>query len=147
MHRRTILIAIIMAVAAPRTFAQARQRATLYKNPQCDCCEGHATYLRGHGYDVTVVPTHDLDAIKSRHGVPERLAGCHTILVGGYVVEGHVPAQTLERLLRERPPIRGISLPGMPQGSPGMTGRKEEPFKIFEFGRNGTDKPAIYAVE
>jgi hypothetical protein len=118
--------------------------ATLYKNPQCGCCEGHAQYLRGFGWQVTVIPTHDLNAIKADNGVPEPLAGCHTMLVDGYVIEGHVPIATLNRLLTEKPAIKGISLPGMPAGSPGMGGEKEGPFTIYEIGES---VPKVYAVE
>ena len=78
-----------------------------------------------------------------QNGVPEKLAGCHTMLIGGYVVEGHVPVGAINKLLAERPVIRGISLPGMPEGSPGMTGTKTEPFTIYEI----SDETKVYAVE
>ena len=84
----------------------------------------------------------DLEPIKKKHSVPEAQAGCHTIEVGGYVVEGHVPAKIIDKLLAEKPPIKGISLPGMPEGSPGMGGTKTEPFKVLELG---TEK--VFAVE
>ncbi len=116
----------------------------LYKSPQCGCCEGYAKYLRRNGFTVTVKPTHDLSLIKRQHAVPKDLESCHTMLVEDYVVEGHVPLKTLNKLLQERPKIKGISLPGMPQGSPGMGGPKTEPFTIFQFG-NGEPKP--YVVE
>ena len=142
---RTVLAAMLaLAVAPPIASAGEKPAATLYKNPQCDCCEGYADYLRQNGYRVTVKPTHDLSLINKRHGVPENLEGCHTTMIGGYVVEGHVPVKTLDRLLTERPAIKGISLPGMPQGSPGMTGQKGQPFTIYEIS-GGT--PRIYAVE
>ena len=123
MDRRTFVVSLAAAAVAARANAQNNRQAILYKNPQCGCCEDYAKYLRGRGYKVEVIPTHDLDAIRAKHGVPESLGGCHTTLLDGYVVEGHVPAGAIERLLRERPHIRGISLPGMPQGSPGMTTR------------------------
>ncbi len=147
MRRRQFLVLIAAGAAAPLAGAQSPRSATLYKNPQCGCCEEHAKYLRRHGYEVTVVATHDLDRIKAEHGVPEPLYGCHTTLVGGYVVEGHVSAGVLDRLLRERPAIRGISLPGMPAGSPGMTGRKREPFKIYEIARQRAGEPRLYATD
>jgi hypothetical protein len=106
--------------------------ATLYKNPQCGCCEGHADHLRAGGFAVTSIETHDLSLLRQRHGVPAALVGCHLIEVGGYVVEGHVSAAIIRRLLAQRPAIKGISLPGMPDGSPGMTGRKSGPFTIYE---------------
>ena len=147
MQRRDFLVLISAVAVAPLAAAQPSRNATLYKSPECGCCEAHAKYLRRHGYDVSVVPTHDLDRIKVQNGVPEQLYGCHTILVGGYVVEGHVSAGVLDRLLRERPAIRGISLPGMPPGSPGMTGRKQEPFRIYEIARQPVGEPRVYATE
>lgn len=127
--------------------AQGVRDAVLYKNPQCGCCEDYAAYLRRNGFRVKVVATHDLDAIKTQNHVPERLNGCHTTLVDGYVVEGHVPVASIERLLRQRPRIRGISLPGMPQGSPGMTGVKKEPFHIYEIDTHSSAEPRVYAIE
>lgn len=124
------------------------KKITLYKNPQCSCCEGYASYLRTNGYTVLVKATHNLSLIKNQYGVPKDIEGCHTSIVDGYVVEGHVPVATLNRLLAERPDIKGISLPGMPQGSPGMTGVKSEPFKIFEISNGATKHdPKIYALE
>jgi hypothetical protein len=124
--------------------SEAKASAQLYKNPQCSCCEGYATYLRNHGYAVVTTPTHDLSLIRRQNGIPEKLAGCHTTLVGGYVIEGHVPVAAIDKLLSERPKIKGISLPGMPEGSPGMTGRKSEPFTIYEISDG---EPKVYAVE
>lgn len=124
--------------------AEPAKTATLYKNPQCGCCEEYANYLRQNGFDVKVVATHDLPLIKKEQGVPEQFEGCHTTLIDGYVVEGHVPVKSLSRLLTERPAIKGISLPGMPMGSPGMSGAKTAPFTIYEIS-NGT--PRVYAVE
>lgn len=147
MERRTFLAALAAFGASRIAHAQGTREATLYKNPQCGCCEGHAAYLRRHGYRVTEITTHDLDAIKRKHGVPEALYGCHTILVGNYVVEGHVSGPLIDRLLRERPKIRGISLPGMPDGSPGMTGTKTEPFRVYEIGADASAEPRLYAVE
>jgi hypothetical protein len=143
---RNLLSMIILAVAvgAGPTQAEAPGAATVYKNPQCGCCEGYADYLRENGFEVSVQSTHDLPLIKRRYGVPEALEGCHTTLVDGYVVEGHVPVNALLRLLNERPAIKGISVPGMPAGSPGMSGDKTAPFTIYQID----DGPAeVYAVE
>jgi hypothetical protein len=143
---RTLLTLLILMAAlggAPAN-AEGPRTATLYKNPQCGCCEGYADYLRANGFEVTVKPTHDLPLLHRQYGVPEPLVGCHTTLVDGYVVEGHVPINAVLRLLSERPNIKGISLPGMPAGSPGMFGKKTEPFTIYEIG----DEPVeVYAVE
>ena len=149
--RKIAMFTAVLAVVAagliyalqPPVTADAKE-ATLYKNPQCGCCEEYAKYLRENGYKVTVKATHDLSLIKRQHGVSEAFEGCHTTLIDGYVVEGHVPVKTLNKLLAERPQIKGISLPGMPLGSPGMTGRKEAPFKMYEI-KKGAQK--VYAVE
>lgn len=122
----------------------AATQAILYKDPQCDCCEGYAAYLKSRGIEVKVVPTHDLTLIKSQHKVPSALEGCHTMLIDGYVVEGHVPYAMIEKLLSEKPKITGISLPGMPLGSPGMVGTKTAPFTVYEIA---SGPPRIYAVE
>ena len=124
--------------------AQDAKEAVLYKNPQCGCCEGYAQALRDAGYTVKVVPTHDLPLIKKEHKVPDALEGCHTTIMNGYVIEGHVPIAIVNRLMRERPNIAGISLPGMPMGTPGMTGQKTAPFTVLELKPG---EPKVYAVE
>lgn len=126
--------------------AEDAPKATLYKNPQCSCCEGYAAYMRSNGFEVTVKATHDLANISRKAGVPSHLQGCHTMFVDGYVVDGHVPVNVVRKLLSERPPIAGISLPGMPTGSPGMGGSKTEPFVIHALPRDG-GAPGVYARE
>lgn len=143
--RLAAFLMLLAPVVADPGFAAERPKATLYKNPQCSCCDEYARYLRRNGFEVRVVSTHDLSLIKKQHGITENLEGCHTTLIDRYVVEGHVPVRTIDRLLTERPDIRGISLPGMPEGSPGMTGRKSEPFTIYEIGNAA--EPRVYAVE
>jgi hypothetical protein len=139
-----LLLIPSLALATPDAAGEGGRQATLYKNPQCGCCEGYADYLRDNGFEVTVKPTHDLPLLHRQYGVPEPLVGCHTTLVDGYVVEGHVPIGPLLRMLTERPEIKGISLPGMPAGSPGMFGEKTAPFTIYKI----TDgEPKIYADE
>lgn len=127
----------------PDASAQSRE-ATLYKNPGCQCCDGYADYLRENGFTVTVKPTHDLSQMSRTAGIPDDFQGCHLTQIDGYVVSGHVPVETVERLLSERPDITGITLPGMPMGSPGMSGTKTEHFTIYEVG---SEAPEIYAVE
>lgn len=136
----TLLLLLVPTWASP---AEDRE-ATLYKQPYCSCCDGHADHLRANGYRVRVVETDNLSLIKKKHGVPQEFEGCHTIEIGGYVVEGHVPASIIGKLLRERPAVRGISLPGMPDGSPGMNGTKREPFVVYEFPSN---EPKVFAAE
>ena len=126
--------------AAPVAAAEA---VTLYKNPQCGCCENYADYLRENGFTVEVKPTHDLAQISREAGIPDDFQGCHTAFLGDYVVSGHVPVDVVNRILEERPKIAGVTLPGMPMGSPGMGGSKQGPFKVYtiEEGVN----PTVYA--
>lgn len=132
-----------LALSAPVLAEDGMTPATLYKAPQCGCCESYADHLRASGYEVEIIATQELPVIKRRNGVLTALESCHTMLIDGYVVEGHVPMTTLDRLLAERPAIKGISLPGMPAGSPGMGGPKTEPFTIYEL----SDEAKVYAVE
>lgn len=141
---RTILMMTFLLLGPAWADTTPPTEATLYKNPSCTCCDGHADHLRANGYRVTVIETETLDAIKKKYSVPQAFEGCHTILVGGYVVEGHVPATIIRKLLKERPAITGIALPGMPAGSPGMGGRKSEPFVVYELS-NGS--PKVFATE
>jgi len=137
-------IALGVIYGLSQTAAQAAD-VTLYKNPQCLCCEGYAEYLRDNGHEVIVKPTHQLVSMSREAGIPDNFEGCHLAFIDGYVVSGHVPVNTVNRLLSERPDINGITLPGMPAGSPGMTGTKAGPFKIYEVAGEG--KPKVYAVE
>ena len=110
--------------------------------PNCGCCTPHVEYLRANGLDVEVVEPDDLALIRLAQSVPGTMEGCHTIVVDGYVVEGHVSADIIKRLLRERPEgVRGISIPGMPKGVPGMPGPREHPLDVYAFG---TDKPRVF---
>ncbi len=116
---------------------------TVYKNPSCVCCTKWVEHLRANGFDVRAVDASDLAQVKGRHGVPSELAACHTAIVDGYVVEGHVPADVIQRLLKERPAVAGIAVPGMPVGSPGMEGPYREPYDVLTFDRDGATR--IYA--
>ncbi|MGE5270950.1 MAG: DUF411 domain-containing protein [Thiohalocapsa sp.] len=119
-----------------------RGEATLYKNPECGCCEAYADYLRGNGFAVKLIPSNDLLVMGQKYGIPDADAPCHISLIGGYVVGGHMPFEIVNRLLAEKPQITGINLPGMPTGTPGMLGRKTR-LTIYEIGK-GPKK--VYAV-
>ena len=142
----TALLALAFALAP--VAAPAAEDAILYKDPDCGCCADYAKYLEGEGIRVRVKETTALAALRRMAGVPEKLASCHTMTVGNYVVEGHVPVTAVRRLLAEKPDIRGIALPGMPQGSPGMSGVKEGPFVVYEIGtRDAAGQPKVFASE
>ena len=103
----------------------------VYKSPSCACCHEWEAYLRGLGYEIRSLPTDDMVAVKARFGLPQDAWSCHTAVIDGYAVEGHVPVEAIADLLATRPAIDGIALPGMPAGSPGMPGAKEAAFEVL----------------
>jgi hypothetical protein len=130
--RRSVLALGASAVVIALPAVAAPMRVTLYKNPQCSCCEAYAGYLRQSGFTVEVVPSNGLVTMARDKGVPEALDGCHISMIGGYVVIGHVPIDAVHKLLSGRPKIVGISIPGMPMGLPGMPGPRNGPIPIYE---------------
>ncbi|MDQ2805290.1 MAG: CopG family transcriptional regulator [Pseudomonadota bacterium] len=152
MTRRKFAKLLMATTALPALVAAGRARAAaaipvvLYKNPSCSCCEGYARYLGQNGFTVDVRPTTDLAEISRKAGIPEALEGCHTSFIGPYVVDGHVPVKTIRKLLDEKPAIAGITLPGMPSGSPGMYGEKAGPLTVYAISRDGTP-PRVFAVD
>ena len=113
---------------------------TVYKDASCGCCTKWVDHLKENGFQVTAHDTTDLMKVKTEHGVPGKLSSCHTALVDRYVVEGHVPADVVKRLLSEKPDVVGIAVPGMPMGSPGMEGNYSEPYNVLTFDRQGNTK-------
>ncbi len=138
--------AALALIAAPLPALAESIHAVLYKNPQCSCCESYAAYLNQNGFQVEVKSTNDLAEISAKAGVPADLEGCHTMFIEGYVVDGLVPADVIQKLLKERPAIAGITLPGMPMGAPGMSGAKAGPFTIYAVSKTGA-AATVYAVE
>lgn len=112
---------------------------TVYKSPTCGCCGNYISYLKKQGAKVAVQETEKMKGVKTRNKIPALLESCHTSIVDGYVIEGHVPAEAIRKLLDEKPSIGGISLPEMPAGSPGMSGVKLAPFSIYTITSAGTD--------
>ena len=106
----------------------------IYKSPNCGCCGVYSSYLERAGVSVEVRNVTNMNEVKTRLNIPPELQSCHTTEVGGYVVEGHIPLEVIEKLLTEKPQIQGIALPGMPSGSPGMPGPKAAPFVIYTLG-------------
>jgi hypothetical protein len=138
--RRTALTFIASVALAPLgASAAARPRVTVHKDPNCGCCSAWVKHLEAAGFPVTAIDTPRLNAVKARLGVPADLHACHTAEVDGYIVEGHVPAAAIDRLLTERPGGKGLAVPGMPVGSPGMeiVGSPPEEYTVFIFGDFG----------
>ena len=139
MTRREVLGAFSLAIAGVPLAAQRGAAVQVYKDPTCGCCALWVEHLRKAGFTATVTDVDDMAAIKAKYGVPGRVRSCHTALVGGYVLEGHVPAEDVQRLLRQRPGIVGVGVPGMPIGSPGMevAGVKPQKYDVLAFNKAG----------
>jgi hypothetical protein len=135
--RRTLLGALAAGIALPAR-AQAGPTIDVVKTPTCGCCNGWIAHMRQAGFVVRTRDVPDTTPFARRLGVPDDLRSCHTASVGGYAVEGHVPAADVRRLLRERPAAAGIAVPGMPMGSPGMEhGNHRQPYQTILFTRGG----------
>jgi hypothetical protein len=116
----------------------------LYKNPQCLCCNAYGEHLEANGFEVEFINTRNMTEVKQKHDIPERLEGCHTALIKGYVFEGLVPAEYVMTVVEEGRPVRGLSVPGMPTGAPGMEGNKKQPINVYYLQSSPT--PQVFAT-
>ena len=150
-----LLVTVLSACQSEETTAESssikisesihKAEITVYKSPTCGCCKDWVTYLEEEGFKVTAIDHDDVDTIKVKYGLPDpKLKSCHTAIVDGYLVEGHVPASDIERLLSERPTnIKGLSAPGMPMMSPGMSSRTPKDYDVLSFTELG--ETAVYS--
>ena len=140
------LVAALLGAAwwsVARTPAYAGE-IPVYTSPPCVCCERWLQHVRRAGFRVTEQNVPNVSVVKAEHGVPDTLASCHTSVTGRYVIEGHVPADLVARLLHEQPPVAGLAVPGMPAGSPGMEGGRRQRYDVLSFSRGG--HTAVYAA-
>ncbi len=135
---RPLIIAFALFAAIPQ--AHAAERVEVFKSPYCGCCEKWVEHMRKAGFDVVTKDVNDVPATRKLTGMPERFGSCHTAKVGGYVVEGHVPAADVQRLLKEKPKAVGLAAPGMPQGSPGMETNHPQPYDTLLVQADGSHK-------
>ena len=126
-----------LAASPTATDADALPTALVYKTPSCGCCSLWVDHMREAGFEVDARDLNDIIPVKIDAGVPPRMSSCHTTLIDGYVVEGHIPAEHVKRLLEERPDVVGIAVPGMPIGSPGMEGIGARPYQVLSWDREG----------
>jgi len=143
MKRAVIILAVVFASIGAAAAQRGQQPVVeVFKSPTCGCCSKWVDHLRAHGFTVKTTDTAAIDDLKAKHQIPQGARSCHTAVVGGYVVEGHVPAADVQRLLKERPAIAGIAVPGMPIGSPGMEvpGMKAQPFDVVSFSKQGATR-------
>jgi hypothetical protein len=132
--RRSLLKGLTALLALPAvSLAQARHEVVVYKNRSCGCCGEWEKHMRSSGFVVQSHALDDVGPVKRNLGVPEALASCHTAMVSGYVIEGHVPAGDVARLLRERPKATGLAVPGMPSDAPGMDQHRGLPYQTIAF--------------
>lgn len=136
----SLLLSGALLFGAATAHAALPDEATLYKNPQCGCCDEYARHLEEMGVSVTIIDDANMGEVKADAGLPFGLGSCHTIEMGGYVIEGHVPLAAVEALFEQRPDIDGIGLAGMPIGTPGMPGLQSEPYEVYQFTA-GEDAP------
>ena len=128
--------AALFLLAAPAV-AEDPPTVKVYRTPTCGCCGKWVSHLEANGFEVEVEEMDDVTPVKMANAVPGKLSSCHTAIVGGYVVEGHVPASDVVRLLEERPAVNGLAVPGMPIGSPGMEGPHPERYRVLTFDSEG----------
>lgn len=138
--RRTLIGSAAALMAAPVASFAAPAQMVVNKDPNCGCCTGWVEHVQGAGFEVRVVEMADLGPLKSRLAIPRALSSCHTAQIDAYVIEGHVPAAVIQRLLRERPAAIGLAVPGMPVGSPGMevSGAADDTYNVMLFGPSGS---------
>jgi hypothetical protein len=146
MKRRTLLKAMLAsAIGAPLAVNAAANTAAkstvidVYKTASCGCCEGWVQHLRDAGFTVKAHNVDDTSVYRAKYGIPEELGSCHTGVVKGYGIEGHVPATEIKRLLAEKPKARGLTVPGMPVGSPGMEGSRKDAFDVLLVKGDGSN--------
>ncbi|OFW16329.1 MAG: hypothetical protein A3F70_08835 [Acidobacteria bacterium RIFCSPLOWO2_12_FULL_67_14] len=140
---KRILLAALAALIIPANGSVLAQRPAttvqVYKSPTCGCCANWVKHLQQHGFATQVTEMEDVSAVKAKYNVPDRVQSCHTAVVDGYVLEGHVPAADVQRLLKDRPAIAGLAVPGMPIGSPGMEvpSMKPQAYDVIAFDKQG----------
>ena len=134
-----VLVVSLLSLSGSTIAQRPGEVIEVVKTPSCGCCSGWVEHLKAAGFTTRVTNMDDLTELKAKHGIPARVQSCHTATVGGYVVEGHVPAADIQRLLRERPAVAGIAVPGMPIGSPGMEvpSMRPQAFRTLTFDKQG----------
>jgi hypothetical protein len=134
---RIVLWIFAAAIFGPAGYAADKPVAiTVYRSPTCGCCGKWIEHLKQNNFNVKDIVSDDMDAIKAKHGVPKEMASCHTAIVDGYVVEGHVPASDIMKLLKTKPKLTGLAVPGMVTGSPGMEmGGRVDPYDVISFDK------------
>jgi hypothetical protein len=150
MRTSLLCLSLLAFVSLPSSAQSVRPRPPgvrameVYRSPTCGCCGKWVDHVKAAGFSPAVHQVDDVSPVKTKGGVPGDLQSCHTALIGGYVIEGHVPADVSQQLLTEKPNIAGVAVPGMPVGSPGMEqGPRKDPYEVIAFTKDG--KRSVYA--
>lgn len=143
-HRLVLAFVLVATLWLSPAAAEEPTEVTVYKSPTCGCCGKWVSHLEEHGFRVTTHEMPDVTPVKVQAGLPSQLASCHTAFVEGYLIEGHVPASDVKRLLEERPAVQGLAVPKMPIGSPGMEGPNPERYDVLSF--DSFDKVEVFAT-
>ena len=150
MRTSLLCLSLLAFVSLPSIAQSARPRPPavtameVYRSPTCGCCGKWVDHVKAAGFSPAVHQVDDVSPVKTKGGVPGDLQSCHTALIGGYVIEGHVPADVIQQLLTKKPNIAGVAVPGMPVGSPGMEqGPRKDPYEVIAFTKDG--KRSVYA--
>ena len=140
-NKKSISFSFLLLIVSVGIFTQnvkAESEMTVYKSPTCGCCDKWITHMEDNGFKVSAIDVLEMNIVKEQYGIDRRLASCHTALVDGYYIEGHVPATDVKRLLSEKPDIAGLTVPGMPVGSPGMEmGERKDPYYVIAVDKDG----------
>jgi len=144
MNRRNLISLAVGAMALtaiPALAANTLPAVEVFKNPSCGCCGAWVDHLKAAGFDVKVTMVDDTSVVRKKYGLPDKFGSCHTAVVGGYVVEGHVPAADVKKLLAMKPAAVGVAVPGMPVGSPGMEmGSRKDPYQVLLVDKQGRER-------
>ncbi len=133
-----ILISLLLLVVSTYGYSSEVQDITVYRSPNCGCCSGWIKHLQDNQFNVIDIKTNNMSKLKQKYGIPDKLASCHTAIIDGYVIEGHVPATDIKQLLSKKLDIIGLTVPEMPVGTPGMEmGNRKDPFSVLTFDKDG----------
>lgn len=140
-NMRNIILLVSIALLGAACTGNSGPEITVYKSATCGCCKKWIAHLEDNNFQVNAVNVANVNQYKQEYGVSRELASCHTAIVDGYVIEGHVPAADIQKLLTEKPKVKGLSVPGMPVGSPGMEqGNRKDPYNVVSFDEAGNKK-------
>jgi len=141
MNKKLLALIMPLSIIFQSAIAENTKEILVYRSPTCSCCGKWLEHMKQNNFEVKDIVTEDMDQIKAKLGVPKQLASCHTAVIDGYVVEGHVPAADIEKMLKDKPKIAGLSVPGMPMGTPGMEmGGRKDPYQVISFDKDNNQQ-------